>query len=451
MKNYSVVPQPVSVEILSSEPVFAVNDGLSFEAPDEGERSLNELLSFLKKAFYFEPYTVGKEKIRMEITAEGVSEGYTIRCEKDRVTLKGNDEKGLFYAVQTLKQLLFQGEGTLPEMVIIDYPRYPVRAFMCDCARHFFTVEELKWFIDLMAVHKFNEFHWYMSDDQGYRCENEDKLLLTLIGSRRSHTGFDREPHEGYYTLEDMKEIISYANSRYIRVVPEINSPGHVTAILAAYPELACFPKEFTVSSRKKAKKDILCVGKENTVSFMQSLLSDVSEIFTDNIICIGDGDFSFDRWKKCPVCRKKMAEEKLTTEGELLSYYRCRISQSLEEKGKEVRVRDGSLIRVLEKGEKKNEVILAEKAFRLDLPCRFNAVKNSYTFEAVASEEEKVIGIEACLWTSGVTDMIKAGGMIYPRLAVVSESGWTERKNKDYGDFCHRLKAYRGFYEALY
>ncbi len=473
MKKYTVIPEPVFFEIKGDAPAFTLTDTVSFEGVPETENSINELLSFFRDVFYFEGAGVGKEKIRLEISGEGKSEGYRLSVERDRVILAGNDEKGLFYAVQTLKQLLFQGQGSLPELEINDYPRFPVRGFMLDCGRYFFTVEAVKQFIDMMALHKLNEFHWHLSEDQGFRCRLEGKLLLTEIGSYRSHTNFNSIPHEGYYTKRDMLEVIAYAHSKYIKVIPEIDTPGHVKAMLAAYPELACFPRDFSVSDFWGVKHDVLCIGKESTFDFMKELYDELTEIFTDGIVHLGGDEVPTVRWKSCPYCQKRMQQEGMKSEAELHTYYLDRIASYLKEKGVEVRMWndtvkekmvDKSLTWQLWHGGMKPEdavkelnsgrkfVISCSEDYYLDLPYALTSLEKCYTFEpefgGLTEEGEKnLLGVEACLWSEFVPDMLTADKMTYPRLAAICESAWSPREKKSYDIFCGKLGAY---YELL-
>lgn len=472
MKAYSVIPEPVSFRIFSDSPVFTLTDALTLEGTDRAEGCFQELLSFIKDVFCVEVLSCGKEKIRMEISGEGASEGYSLKVERDRIILTGNDEKGLFYAVQTLKQLLFQSEGSLPEMKITDYPRFSVRGFMLDCGRYFFTVDAVKQFIDMMALHKLNEFHWHLSEDQGFRCCLEGKLLLTEIGSYRSHTNFNTKPHEGYYTKADMLEVINYAHSKHIRVIPEIDTPGHVKAMLAAYPELACFPREYSVSNFWGVKHDVLCVGKESTFSFMFELFDELTEIFTDGIIHLGGDEVPSVRWKLCPECRRRMQQECLESVESLHTYYLDRVAAYLRQKGISVRmwndtVRekmvDKSLTWQLWNGGMKPEdavkalnngrkfVLSCSDRYYLDIPYALTSLEKCYSFEPAfdgltKEGEGNLLGIEACLWTEFVPDMLTADKMTYPRLGAISESAWSQKEKKDYSHFLSKLD----FYYAL-
>lgn len=469
----SIIPEPVSVRIISEAPVFFLTDSLCFECEAENEACLEELLVFLKEVLYFEPNGLSRTKIRFEVEEKKNPEGYTLKVERDRITLKGNSKKGLFYAVQTLKQLLLKSAEGLPEMEITDYPRFSVRGFMLDCGRYFFTVEAVKQFIDMMALHKLNELHWHLSDDQGFRCQLESKLLLTEIGSYRSHTNFNSKLHEGYYTKSDMLEVIEYAHSKHIRVIPELDTPGHVKAMLAAYPELACFPREFTVSCFWGVKHDVLCPGKESTFTFMQEAFDELIEIFTDGIVHLGGDEVPTVRWKSCPHCQARMRQEGMADEAELHTYYLDRMASYLREKGVEVRMwndtvrekmTDKSLtwqlwngaitpeqaVKELNAGRK--FVVSSSEHYYLDLPYALTSLEKCYShepeFEGLTQEGRKnLLGVEACLWAEFVPDMLTADRMTYPRLAAICESAWSPKDKKSFEHFCEKLDAY---YELL-
>lgn len=474
--NYSVIPEPCSFNITDEAIVFDLSDGIIFEGNDETEKCIENLRAFIEEVFFLQPFPMARTKIRLEISGKGESEGYFIRTERDRVVLSGNDEKGLFYAVQTLKQLLFCGEGKLCSMEIEDKPRFSVRGFMLDCGRYFFTVEAVKQFIDMMALHKLNEFHWHLSEDQGFRCQLEGKLLLTEIGSYRSHTNFNNKPHSGYYTRSDLEEIIAYAHDRYIKVIPEIDSPGHVMSMLAAYPSLACAERDYDVSTSWGVKHDVLCVGKESTFDFMKSLFDELTEIFTDGVIHLGGDEVPTVRWKSCPDCQKRIKEQGLKDESELHTYYLDRISAYIRGKGIETRmwndrVKDKmvskNIIWQLWNGDMSQADVVAElnagrrfviscaENYYLNWPYALTNLEKCYNFEPAfpgltAEGEKNILGIEGCLWTEFVPDMLVADRLTYPRIAAVCESAWSQKEKKDFAAFNKKLQVYYSLLENL-
>lgn len=472
--NLSVIPQPLLFNILSDESVIKITRLCEIESEKGCEKAKNELIRFLEYGLEGEILGTGKERIVFSLKGNCPDkEGYCLFVKENTVILTAKSEEGLFYAVQSLKQLLIQGEFSLPEMKIEDEPRFPSRGFMLDCGRYFFTKEAVMHFLDMMALHKLNEFHWHLSDDQGFRCQLEDNLLLTEIGSYRSHTNFNTTPHSGYYTKTDMKEIVDYAHERFIKVIPEIDTPGHAVSMIAAYPFLSCFERELTVATHWGVKHDVLCVGKESIFRFMESVFDELTEIFTDGIIHLGGDEVPTTRWEICPHCQKRMKEEGFKNESELHSYYLQRLASYLQKKGIEVRMWndrkkekmiDPSVTRELwneeisedEAAEEINKgrkfLNAASKAYYLDLPYGLVSLKDTYNYNPVyeniaQGKEDNLIGVEGCLWTEFVPDMEKANFCTYPRLGAVSETAWTKQENRDYNRFCQKLE---GYYKVL-
>ncbi|MBQ8504252.1 MAG: beta-N-acetylhexosaminidase [Clostridia bacterium] len=470
----SVIPQPDFIKIGSDEPCFELTRLCEIEAEKGTDKAEAELMRFLSAHFEGELLGTGKERLRLllgEPCAE--KEGYRLTVERDCITITGNDEAGVFYGVQTLKQLLIQGSFKLPELLISDSPAFHCRGFMLDCGRYFFTKESVMHFIDLMALHKLNEFHWHLSDDQGFRCQLENQLLLTEIGSYRSHTLFNSIPHQGYYTKAEMKEIVDYAHERCIRVIPEIDTPGHVVSMIAAYPFLSCFDRSLTVATHWGIKNDVLCIGKESTFEFMESVFDELTEIFTDGVIHLGGDEVPTLRWKICPHCQRRMKQEGMKDEGELHTYYLQRIASYLQKKGFEVRMWndrkkekmvDSSVAWQLWNGEMdKKEVademnngrgfiISAAEAYYLDLPYGQVSLKKTYEYspfyEGITKEGRKnILGIEGCLWTEFVPDIKKAEFCVFPRLGAISEAAWTKEEKRNYAMFCEKLN---GYYNVL-
>lgn len=473
--KYSVIPEPVRMTVGDSG-VFNLTNLCETEYDEGSEKAFDSLTKFLSDQFSLNLIGMGREKIILKIDDSiKEDEGYTLKVSQDTAVICGKDEAGVFYGVQSLKQLLFQGELTLPEIYIEDSPRFSYRGFMLDCGRYFFTKEAVEVFLEMMALHKLNVFHWHLSEDQGFRAQILDKLLLTEIGSYRSHTNFNAIKHEGYYTVEDMKEIVEYAHKLCIKVVPEIDTPGHAVAMIAAYPELSCFDRKLEVATHWGVKHDVLCVGKESTFEFMQIVFDELLEVFTDGMFHIGGDEVPATRWQICPHCQKRMKDEGLRDEGQLHTYYLGRIADYLKSKGTEVvmwndTVKDYMVSRDVIwqfwNGEMKREDIVGEinsgrpfimsdiSAYYLDLPYAHISLKDTYDFEPVYDgirEDKKhlVRGVEACLWTEFVPTMKKAGYCTYPRLGAYCETAWTPKENKDYDSFIKKLPAYYSILEG--
>ena len=471
----TVVPYPDSFRILSDEPCVKITRLCELECGGGCNIAEKNLKAFLSEYFEGEILGTGRERIILSLnkSENAAKDGYTLTTGKDTVEICGNDEAGLFYGVQTLRQLLIQGDFSLPSLKIGDAPAFPSRGFMLDCGRYFFTKQAVMQFLDLMALHKLNEFHWHLSDDQGFRCQLDSQLLLTEIGSYRSHTNFNKIPHQGYYTKADMKEIVEYAHERFIRVIPEIDTPGHAVSMIAAYPFLSCFDRELTVAASWGIKHDVLCVGKESTFEFMFSVFDELTEIFTDGVIHIGGDEVPATRWEICPHCQKRMKDEEIEDVSGLHTYYLERIAKYLQQKGIEVRmwndsVRektvDSSVCRQLWNKEMTSDDIAAElrKGRRfimssadncyMDLPYGQVSLKKCYEYELIHSELTKeeadnILGVEGCLWTEFVPDMERAYFAAFPRFGAISETCWTKRENRKYERFLENLD---GYYRVL-
>ena len=259
-------------------------------------------------------------------------EEYTLNISSKGVQIVGGTAQGVFYGLQSLRQLVSAGERTkkgveLEGVAIKDKPLLGHRGAMLDVCRHFFTVAEVKRFIDIAAMHKINVFHWHLTEDQGWRIEIKKYPELIKIGSMRKETiigrnsisqTYDGTPHGGYYTQEEVKDIVKYAAERYIEVVPEIDMPGHMVAALASYSHLGCRDEKFEVRTRWGISKDVLCVGKESTFEFVEGVLEEVVKLFPSQYIHLGGDECPRDRWKECPHCQKRIKEEGLKDENEL-------------------------------------------------------------------------------------------------------------------------------------
>lgn len=471
----TVIPKPQSMKIKGEKIVFVLTDLVNIIAFDGAENANKDLLSFLKKSFEIVPTGSGKESIIIKIGGEKRAEGYKLTVGYDMVEIEAGDGAGAFYAVQTLKQLLLQSEGKLPEIQIEDFPQYEWRGFMFDCSRYFFPVEDVKSFLDAMALHKLNRFHWHLTDDQGWRVEIYNKLLLSQVGGFRAFTNFGRKPHGGFYSKADIEEIVNYAHERFIKVIPEIDQPGHSVSAIAAYPELSCFERELPVATHTGIKYDVLCVGKESTFDFVFAVLDEVCEMFPDKIIHIGGDEVPTERWKYCPHCQKKMKELGLKNEEGLHTYYLTRIYEYLKEKGFEVIMWNDSsaeskipnevvwqcwndsldqkqMAFQLEKGRKL--INSKSEAYYLDLPYGRVNLKKCYEYDlscgVSGKAAENLLGGEACLWTEYVPDTKKAGYCTFPRLAAFCENAWSDPKSKSYEEFKKKIPNYFGMLDKL-
>ena len=286
--------------------------------------------------------------------AIGNREGYVLTVKADRVTLNGQTENGVFYGIQTLrKSIPAETKATsilLPAGSIQDEPRFSYRGMHLDVGRHFFPIEFVKKYIDLLALHNMNTFHWHLTEDQGWRIEIKKYPKLTEIGAWRDRTVIGRNTEEydntrygGFYTQEQAKEIVKYAGERYITVIPEVDLPGHMLAALAAYPEMGCTGGPYEVCPRWGVFEDVLCIGNEKSMQFLEDVMAEIIDIFPSKYIHIGGDEAPRTRWEKCPKCQARIRTEKLkadknhTAEDRLQSYCMTRIEKLLNSKGRQI------------------------------------------------------------------------------------------------------------------
>lgn len=473
--KYSVIPEPMKISV-GEDVAFTLTKLCNIRYEKGCEKAVKSLRKFLSDAFSLENFGGGKETVLLKIDSEMKKpEGYKLTVSDDLIEITGSDEAGVFYGVQSLRQLLFQGNLALPELYIEDSPRFSYRGFMLDCGRYFFTKEAVFVFLEMMALHKLNHFHWHLSEDQGFRAQIMSKLLLTEVGSYRSHTNFNKRKHEGYYTVEDMKEIVEYAHNLCIKVIPEIDTPGHTVAMLAAYPELSCFDRDLTVATHWGVKHDVLCIGKESTFSFMKEVIDELLETFTDGYFHLGGDEVPTTRWEICPHCRKRMEDEGIKDAGGLHTYYLQRMARYIKEKGATPvmwndTVKDYMVSRDVMwqfwDGAMKREDIVSEinlgrpfimsnlDAYYLDLPYGQVSLDKTYNFEplyeGIEPEKEQLVrGVEACLWTEFVPTMQKAGYCTFPRLGAFAETAWSPRENKSYDRFLEKMPTYYAMLEG--
>ncbi len=439
------------------------------------------------------------EKIQ---NAEIGKEGYILTIKKEGIEIQASDDAGFFYGIQTLEQLAVQYNNEIPCMIIKDAPKYPYRSFHLDSARHFIPIEELKKNIACASAFKLNHFHWHFSDDQGYRIESKVFPLLTEISSKRcgDYFGSNKEEREEqhYYTQQQVKEIVQFAADHYIEVVPEIDMPGHVTAILAAYPQLSCEETKLSVATREGIYSDILCAGKDEVYSFMEKLLEELIQLFPGTYFHIGGDETPKSKWKTCACCQKKMQEEGLENEQQLQGYMQNRIASFLKSKGKTAIAwneaalgenLDTDIVLQLWNDDPKDP---AMKAFKqvdengkptgpnqgigarfmkaggrvissnmlnsyCDYPHAFVKAKNIYETDIlpqkcdeIADARARVLGGEALCWTEHIRTPQQLEYMIWPRFAAKADNLWSQDANKEFKEFTGRMKALYPFFAKM-
>ena len=413
-------------------------------------------------------------KIEPLLTRLGI-EGYLLEINPKGISIQSTTLHGVFYGIQSLLQLILSSkrENTvhLPLLSIEDYPRFAWRGFMLDVGRHYHPVETIKKLLQIMAILKMNRFHWHFNDDQGWRIEIQEYPKLTAIGSKRKDTqigGFLSKKyrgitHEGFYTVEEVRDIIQFAQQRYIQVIPEIEIPGHCSAVIASYPELSCTGNKIDVKTKSGIYKDIYCPGKEHTFEILEKILMQLIDLFPSNMIHIGGDESPKDRWKKCSDCQARIKKEGLNDEKDLYFYFIDRIINILKSKDKTSigwnqilgESLDKSTIiqwwvgrkRNLYKGLKEGRKFILSKMTHsyLDYNYLMFPLRKFYDFEPIPKRLEQeyyknIIGIEAPLWTEWVPNLERLGWQVFPRLFASAEVGWTQKELKNYHNFKDRL-----------
>ena len=423
------------------------------------------------------------------------SEGYILKVSPERASIEAETPKGYFYAVQTLLQLLpvqvfspTKAENMawkIPACDVLDRPRFGYRGLMLDVSRHFMPTAFVKRCIDMLALHKMNTFHWHLTDDQGWRIEIKKYPKLTQIGSKRRETligqysenypqQFDGQEHGGFYSQEEIKDVVKYATARHVTVIPEIELPGHAVAALAAYPELSCDPtKKYEVETLWGVSEDVFCPN-EQTFAFLQDVLTEVMALFPSKLIHVGGDECPKTAWKNSPFCQDLMKKLKLKDENELQSYFIKRVEKFLNSKGRSIIGWD----EILEGGVAPNATIMSWRGTKGGIEAakqkhnvimtpssvcyldRYQAepareplaiggllpLEKVYDYDPVPSEltseqQKYVLGLQGNLWTEYVATPEKAEYMIFPRAIALAEIGWIPRGPKNFEDFATRLK----------
>ena len=438
-------------------------------------------------------------------------EAYAIAVSPKKVTVKASGLNGFIYAIQTIKQMLpvevFGNapaaglDWALPCVEIQDAPRFSYRGLHMDVSRHFFTMDEVKKYIDIMEVHKLNTLHWHLTDDQGWRLEIKKYPRLTEVGSIRNKTLvghlFDSEIYDDkeygrgcYYTQEQVKEILEYAAAKGITVIPEIDLPGHMLAALAAYPELGCTGGPYEVWGKWGVADDVLCVGKEETMKFLEDVLTEVCELFPAEYVHIGGDECPKVRWEACPHCQAKIAElglkddENYQAEHYLQGYVTARMEEFLAEKGKKLigwdEILEGELapnatvmswrgvaggLQAVRMGH--DAIMTPNTFFYLDYyqsldkenePLAIGGylpVEKCYSYEPTTSgmtDEEKahILGVQANLWTEYIETADHLFYMLLPRLAALAEVQWCQPEVKDWNRFLESADDFCAIYDIM-
>ena len=482
-----LIPKPT--EYTEGNGVFTVDESSTVNAGDF-PKAASVLSGLIEKC------ALTGEKAQTEIVfakdASLKAESYKIVSEDKTVTVFASGEAGAFYAVQTLRILLEADLNnnaeklSMPLVTIFDEPRYAYRGLMIDESRHFFGKDYMKKTIDIMALHKLNILHWHLTDDQGWRIEIKAFPLLTEIGSVRKDsnihgwksTDLEGKPHSGFYTQEDIKEIVAYAQDRHIEIIPEIDMPAHFDAAFAAYPYLACrevkievpwfFGNKIPSTEHLDGYNRSACMGKESTFDFIFKVIDEVSELFPAPYFHIGGDEAPKTEWKKCPLCQKVIKDNNLKDEEGLQGYFNNRIAEYLEKKGKRLicwnealkaqnldksviaqywtYYKDKNVAKALKNG--RNVIVSKHDALYFDMCYNQYTLLDTYNFNPTAKVVDKkykdlIVGVEGAVWTEWISTEHKLEFQLYPRMEALSEVAWSENTAKNEKDFMTRVDAF--------
>jgi hexosaminidase len=507
----NVVPMPAEVKMGMGDFVISPSTKIILEGSNL-EKTASFFNSYLKKNYGFSLAVLKKDTeensiiFNFERLDNPLKGAYNMVITKSHININGDNEEGVFYGMQSLMQLLPSKKATtlaVPQLSINDFPRFGYRGMHLDVSRHFFTVDQVKRYIDYLATYKFNTFHWHLTDDQGWRIEIKKYPLLTKVGGYRNGTIIGRYPgkgndslhYGGYYTQDQIKDVVKYATERYIDVIPEIEMPGHASAAIAAYPQLSCFPNENTEipkgttwAGTQKGKQVQQTWGIFNdvfaptdyTFKFLQDVIDEVIKLFPSKYIHVGGDESPKENWKRSAFCQQLIKNKNLKDEHGLQSYFIQRMEKYINSKGKKIIGWD----EILEGGIAPNATIMSwrgeeggitaakDKHDVIMTPggwCYFDHSQSKYEdsitiggylpldkvygYEpipaALSSDEGKyVLGAQANLWTEYIGNESKLQYMVFPRIAALAEVLWSPKDKRNWADFEKRLPA---VFEKLY
>lgn len=496
--DYEIIPKPLDVNC-KGDASFLLKDGVAVIYPENNQK-MQDNAEFLVD--YAEKQTGVKLTSHAGMPVDGAicltldlsddnAEAYKLIVNDKRVCISGASEAGVFYGIQTLRKSLPVAQDinvNLSAVEIYDKPRFAYRGAMLDVARHFYTVDEVKTFIDMLALHNINRFHWHLTDDQGWRIEIKKYPKLMSVASERKETVvgrwysgiYDGKPYGGYYTQDELRDVIDYAAKRHITIIPEVDLPGHMQAALTAYPELGCTGGPYEVRTIWGVSQDVLCVGNDFTLQFVKDVLSEVADIFPSEYIHIGGDECPKVRWEKCPKCQERIkslglkSDAKHTKEQRLQSYMIQEAAKYLKEKGKRIigwtEILEGGLVPDatlmswigesggIEAAHQHHDVIMTPNTYLYfdyyqskkveDEPLAIGGylpIEKTYNYEPMPKEltkeeQQYIKGVQANLWTEYIPVFSQVQYMVLPRLGAAAEVQWTDPSKKDYKDFLRRV-----------
>ena len=500
----SIIPEPSKVEV--SGGYLDINDVACFVSDDVDVMSRDAIDSFLEAVSDTCAYTALRKNavLSFVLNPKLEPEAYRIDISRRRATVEASSFNGFLYAIETMKQLLpaeiYTGETAdwkLPCVRIEDSPRFAYRGMHLDVARHFYGVDQVKKYLDMMAVHKMNTFHWHLTDDQGWRVEIKKYPKLVEVGSMRKETAigkgwydvkYDGIPHGGYYTQEEIREIVRYAASLGITIIPEIDVPAHMLAAVAAYPELSCTGEQYDVWGRWGVSPNIMCAGKEEAFKFLEDVFLEIIDLFPGKYIHIGGDECPKTRWAECPACQARIRELGYENDENALTYLQGyvtnRVEAFLAEHGRSIigwdEILDGKISQSatimswrgsdggIAAAKAGHDAIMTPNSYCYfdyyqsrkiqDEPFAiggFVSVEKVYSFEPYTpdmtpEQREHILGVQANLWTEYIKTPEHLEYMLLPRMSALSEVQWCTEENRDYHHFLDKMSHMLEIYHAM-
>lgn len=506
--DYQVIPLPLQISDVSMSSSFLLKDGVKVVYPEGNDmmrKNAELLVDYVKRQIGIlleaQAGTAAEGAICLALGLENPNaEAYRMKVDGKGVQITGASEAGVFYGIQTFRKSLSALENVnvqLPAVEINDAPRFAYRGMHLDVARHFYSLDEVKEYIDMMALHNMNRFHWHLTDDQGWRIEIKKYPKLMSVASQRSETlvgrygsgKYDGTPYGGYYTQEQIKEVVAYAADRHIVVIPEIDLPGHMQAAITAYPELGCTGGPYEVRTTWGISDDVLCIGNEKSMEFVKDVLAEVAELFPSEYIHVGGDECPKVRWAKCPKCQaliKKLglkSDANHTKEERLQSYVITEAEKFLNSKGKRIigwtEILEGGLspnatlmswigeAGGIEAARQHHDVIMTPNTYLYFDYYQASDVEKEplaiggylpmekvYSYEPMPSslspeEQQYIKGVQANLWTEYIPTFSQAQYMVLPRMAALAETQWSDGAKKDYQNFLKRTPRLTMIYDC--
>ncbi|RFS21955.1 beta-hexosaminidase [Chitinophaga silvatica] len=481
----ALIPLPVQSTWFADS--FKMDANTSIHADKSLNHELNLLQSYIQSAAGFKPLTRGSD-ISLLIDTQLVKqpEGYLLSIQPAKVTLIAYNAAGIVHGIETMRQLWKQSSNSLilPGTSITDYPRFSYRGMHLDVSRHFFPVSFIKQFIDQLSIYKINNFHWHLTDDQGWRIEIKKYPKLQTIAAFRNQTliGHKKElPHRfdglkygGYYTQEEIKEVVAYAAAKHIEVIPEIEMPGHASAALTAYPDLGCTKGPYKTAEFWGVFDDVFCAGNDSTFTFLKDVLDEVIELFPSTYIHIGGDECPKTRWHLCKACQQRIHDNNLANEDQLQSYFIRRIASYVNSKGRKImgwdEILEGGLAPgatvmswrgtagAIEAAKQQQMVIMTpEDELYFDhyqslypeekvAAGGYTPLSEVYAYEPLTATKDTALipfiaGIQGQVWSEYLSTPGQAWYMITPRMQAMAERAWSPKEVRDYSSFTSRFK----------